>query len=67
MIMTMFKSVLICQLFKTTRNILIANMALSDILLCVFTMPLTMLDLIHNYWPLGSGQVKYSGYWSGGS
>jgi hypothetical protein len=40
------------QLFKTTRNILIANMAISDLFLCLFTMPLTMLDLIHNYWPL---------------
>ena len=44
-------------MFKTTRNILIANMALSDLLLCMFTMPLTMLDLIHNYWPLGEEQV----------
>ena len=44
-------------MLKTTRNILIANLALSNIFLCLFTMPLTMLDLIHNYWPLGSGQV----------
>ena len=46
------------QMLKTTRNILIANLALSNIFLCLFTMPLTMLDLIHNYWPLGSGQVS---------
>ena len=46
------------QLLKTPRNILIANIALSDILLCVFTMPLSLLDMIHNYWPLGSGQVS---------
>ena len=45
------------QLLKTPRNILIANIAVSDILLCVFTMPLSLLDMIHNYWPLGSGQV----------
>ena len=48
---------IILQMFKTTRNILIANMAVSDLLLCLFTMPLTMLDLIHNYWPLGENQV----------
>ena len=48
-------------MLKTTRNILIANMALSNIFLCLFTMPLTMLDLIHNYWPLGSGQVSEQG------
>ena len=45
-------------MLKTTRNILIANLALSNIFLCLFTMPLTMLDLIHNYWPLGYGQVS---------
>ena len=44
-------------MFKTTRNILIATMALSDLLICLFTMPLTMLDLIHNYWSLGEEQV----------
>ena len=44
------------KLLKTTRNILIANIAVADILLCLFTMPLSMLDMIHNYWPLGSGQ-----------
>ena len=37
---------------------MIANIAVSDILLCVFTMPLSLLDMIHNYWPLGSGQVS---------
>ena len=31
-------------------------MALSNIALCVFTMPLTLLDLLHHYWPLASGQ-----------
>ena len=44
------------KLLKTTRNILIANIAVADILLCLFTMPLSMLDMVHNYWPLGSGQ-----------
>ena len=41
----------------TTRNILIANLSISNILLCLFTMPLTMLDLIHTFWPMDSSQV----------
>ena len=47
----------VLQLLKTPRNILIANIALSGNLLCLFTMPLAVMDMIHNYWPLGSGQV----------
>ena len=35
------------QMLKTPRNILIANLALSNIFLSLFTMPLTLLDLIH--------------------
>ena len=46
------------QLLKTARNILIVNMAIADIFLCLFTMPLTLLDLLYIYWPFGSGQVK---------
>ena len=44
---------------KSTRNILIAHMALADLFLCVFTMPLTLVDLIHDWWPIGSGQVTH--------
>ena len=47
---------------KNTRNIFILNIALSDLLLCLVTMPLTMMDLIHHYWPLGSGQVNQINY-----
>ena len=41
----------------TTRNIFIANLALSDIFLCAFTMPLTLVDLITKFWTLGENQV----------
>ena len=44
------------QRLTTTRNVLLANMALSNLALCVFTMPLTLLDMLHHYWPLASGQ-----------
>jgi neuropeptide Y receptor len=43
----------------TTRNIFIANLAVSDILLCAFTMPLTLVDLITKYWTLGPDQVFF--------
>jgi hypothetical protein len=42
----------------TTRNIFIANLAVSDIFLCAFTMPLTLVDLITKYWTLGPDQVQ---------
>ena len=45
------------QMMKTPRNFLIVNMAISDMFLCVFTMPLTLLDIIHLWWPIGSAQV----------
>jgi neuropeptide Y receptor len=41
----------------TTRNIFIANLAISDILLCSFTMPLTLVDLLTKYWALGQNMV----------
>ena len=37
----------------TSQNVFIANLALSDLLLCTVTMPLTLLDLLTKYWPLG--------------
>ena len=45
------------QMMNTPRNFLIVNMAISDMFLCVFTMPLTLLDIIHLWWPIGSAQV----------
>ena len=45
------------QLLGTTQNILIMNLAVSNMFLCIFTMPITLLDLIHSFWPLKNGQV----------
>ena len=45
----------------TPRNIFIANLSMSNLLLCVVTMPLTLVDLITKYWPLGKNMVgQYS-------
>ena len=42
---------------KTTRNIFILNLAISDLILCMLTIPLTMMDLLYYYWPGGAEQV----------
>ena len=41
------------QVMLSTRNVFIANLAISDLLLCTFTMPLTLQDLLTKYWPFG--------------
>ena len=46
------------QAMLTTRNVFIANLAVSDILLCSFTLPLTLVDLLNNYWTLGEHMVR---------
>ena len=48
------------QVPLTPRNIFIGNLALSNLLLCVFTMPLTLADLLTNYWPLGPNMVRFA-------
>ena len=48
------------QVLLTPRNIFIANLTLSNLLLCVFTMPLTLADLTTKYWPLGGDMVIFT-------
>ncbi|CAL4157312.1 unnamed protein product [Meganyctiphanes norvegica] len=38
---------------RTARNVFIINLAISDLLLCLVTMPLTLVELFSQYWPLG--------------
>lgn len=38
---------------RTARNVFIINLAISDLLLCLITMPLTLMELLSQYWPLG--------------
>lgn len=42
---------------RTARNIFIVNLAVSDLLLCVVTMPLTLVEILTKYWPLGQQSV----------
>ena len=37
----------------TPRNVFITTLAISDILLCTFSIPLTCIDLLGKYWPWG--------------
>ena len=45
------------QVLLTTRNIFIAILAFSDLLLCTFTMPLTLMDIITKFWAFGEDLV----------
>lgn len=38
---------------RTGRNVYIINLAISDLLLCIFTMPFTLVDIALKFWPLG--------------
>ncbi|XP_021961262.1 neuropeptide F receptor [Folsomia candida] len=39
---------------RTPRNMFIINLAVSDLLLCVITMPLTLVQIVTAYWPFGN-------------
>ncbi|XP_018013907.1 neuropeptide F receptor-like [Hyalella azteca] len=38
---------------RTARNVFIINLAISDLVLCLATTPLTLLEIVPQYWPLG--------------
>ena len=38
---------------RTLRNTFVINLAVSDLLLCLLTMPLTLIEIVSKYWPLG--------------
>lgn len=42
---------------QTARNIFIVNLAISDLLLCLVTMPLTLIEILSKYWPLGDSNL----------
>ena len=43
---------------RTLRNTFIINLAVSDLLLCLVTMPLTLMEIITKYWPLGDSVMS---------
>ncbi|XP_054089903.1 neuropeptide F receptor isoform X3 [Zeugodacus cucurbitae] len=44
-------------IMRTARNLFILNLAISDLLLCVITMPITLLEILSKYWPFGMFEV----------
>lgn len=43
---------------RTSKNMLIVNLAVSDLVLCLFTMPFSLVQIITKYWPLGEFMCK---------
>lgn len=46
---------------RTSRNVFIINLAISDLTLCLFTMPFTLMQNILKNWPLGDFMCKMVG------
>ena len=38
---------------RTARNVFIINLAISDLILCLFTMPFSLVEIALKFWPLG--------------
>ena len=43
---------------RSRRNAFIINLAVSDLLLCFITMPLTLIELLNDHWPLGDSVLS---------
>ncbi|XP_028967619.1 neuropeptide F receptor [Galendromus occidentalis] len=43
---------------RTARNVYIINLAVSDLILCLFTMPFTLVEIVLRFWPLGKSTCK---------
>lgn len=43
---------------RTDRNVFIINLACSDLLLCIFTMPFSLVDIAFKHWQLGGAMCK---------
>ena len=40
---------------RTARNVFIVNLAISDLMLCLITMPLTLVENLYTTWQVGTG------------
>jgi uncharacterized protein (DUF2062 family) len=43
---------------RTARNIFIVNLAISDLMLCLITMPLTLVEILYLTWQFGNLEVS---------
>ncbi|GFU20780.1 neuropeptide F receptor [Nephila pilipes] len=64
MVMGLFCNLLVCSVIlantkiRSSRNLLVINLNISDIILCVFCMPFTLLVIIRRSWFLGAFLCK---------
>ncbi|XP_071940899.1 melatonin receptor type 1B-A-like [Antedon mediterranea] len=47
---------------STPTNFFIANLAVADLIVCLFVNPFYVLTIIHQEWPLGNAICKYIGF-----
>ena len=40
---------------RTARNVFIVNLAISDLMLCLITMPLTLVEILYMTWQVSNG------------
>ncbi|QQP41877.1 Uncharacterized protein FKW44_016372, partial [Caligus rogercresseyi] len=43
---------------RTARNVYIVNLAISDLMLCLITMPLTLVEILYLTWQFGNIEVS---------
>jgi hypothetical protein len=45
---------------RTSRNLFIINLAISDLLLCFFTIPFSLVEISTKYWPFGKNFLSFN-------
>jgi len=43
---------------RTARNVFVVNLAVSDLMLCLITMPLTLIEILYLTWQFGNIEVS---------
>ena len=43
---------------RTARNVFIVNLAVSDLMLCLITMPLTLVEILYQTWQVSNFLLK---------
>ena len=43
---------------RTARNVFIVNLAVSDLMLCLITMPLTLVEILYQAWQVRVFYIK---------
>ena len=47
---------------RTARNVYVVNLAISDLMLCLITMPLTLIEILFLTWQFGNNEVGFTFY-----